>query len=148
MGCLAVYVMLCTPMSREIFSLLIHDGLIVISRLKFTSVFGLCSFTWTFLSFSGISCNWFWGHISRGVGYPVREKIYEFNRLKKLLLTYANAVIISMPFSIAATGSNISSRSLIATFFESALLAWGSKINSNVRTSMGIVIGTDYPERS
>lgn len=67
--------MFCSPMPSVIFSCLIHDGLIVMSRLKFTSVFGFCNFTWTLLlPFSANSSNWFGGQISLGVGYSVKHK--------------------------------------------------------------------------
>lgn len=56
------------------------------SRLKFTSVFGFCNFTWTLLlPFSGNSSNWFGGQISLGVGYSVKHKRNNENFTKKTL---------------------------------------------------------------
>lgn len=68
-GCFAVYVTLNFPFLRIIFSLLIHDGLTVTSRLMFKSVLGLWILTSTSLLYGGSSTIVFCGHINFGVGY-------------------------------------------------------------------------------
>lgn len=120
-GCRAVYVMFNMPRPSVIFStLLIHDGLIVTSRLKFTSVFGFCNFTWTLSLFCGNSTSWFDGQINFGVGNSVgckkRDMNCEIGKTKKpFLLTYTNAIIQTVPFAIVAACLEKRPRCSIAT---------------------------------